>query len=220
MSRISLSPPAEPLRLSRLTTLRSRRRRRAAQAGFSLIEIMTVLAIIIALTTVATVKFGKTNVNKAVGGLTRETSSLLQQARFTARSSQRQVCVVFNSYAPSSNDVRAQRPTIELRAAASATAPVDCATSPMEGQVQAHRDVMIRGFALNTSTSAAFPGVSAENYLKVVFFPNGQIQAGIANNPVAPVTGGVSLFLSDTNMLYRQQLLVYSRTGFPKIIDR
>lgn len=196
---------------------------RHAARGFSLIEIMTVLAIIIALGSIAAVKFGKTNYQSAVNSLTRETSSLLQQARFTARSTRRQVCLTFNSYPPTSNDTLALRPTVEMRVSQNPAVPVDCAVngtpgSPLEGQVNAHRDAAIRNFTAsaqpNTPFTLGYPNGGSGGQFTIIFHPSGQIQ------PMGQLLGtGATLFLTDTNVFYRQRLLIFGRTGFVKLID-
>lgn len=205
-----------------MTFQKSRRLKRVAagrrQAGFSLIELVVVLAIVILLGSVAMSKVGRNNNDIASSGLAREIYSMAQQARYSALASGKQTRITLSS----SNPVATYRTSLLF---GNAVPSMTAATwGALEAQVNAHNSATLVGIR----AGAVLPGGSMDvapvtpswpgGTVDLVFYPNGNAQLFLNN--VAQGTLGASIFMADQNLVKRNRVLLYGRTGFSKVFSQ
>lgn len=174
--------------------------------AFTLVELMVVLAILGVLGTIGFNRMTRRNHYTATVGLAREIYALAGQARMAAIASRKQAWL----------RLQPQNPAATLRMALVSgngwLGPGQW--GPVEASVNSYQSTRVVGVDPGAMLNSAPPATPRPNAVDIIFYPDGRAQ--IAGNG----TSGATIYIADANMIYRQRVLLYGRTGFAKVVDR
>lgn len=182
------------------------------QAGFTLVELIVVLAIVILLGSIALSKVSRTNNDLASSGLAREIYSMAQQARYAALASSKQVRLTLSS----ANPMVSYRTALVTGNGLLSLAAGSPSWGAIESVVSAHNQALLMAVQAGASMSAAAPATPAAVAADLVFYPNGTTQLFVGG--VAQASTGATVFVADQNLVKRNRVLLYGRTGFSKVL--
>ncbi len=175
--------------------------------GFTLVETVVVLAVMSIIAAMAIARTQRGDADTAVSGLTRQLSAMVQLARYTARSTGSEVRITLQQ----------TNPVASLRIASPQSPPADDATwaaLPVQSVVTANQQAQLLNMQVGAVLPVALPGSTTPWPVNLTFLSTGTVQYSSS----ASTGTGASIYLSDTNLRHMQALLVYARTGYPKVI--